>query len=116
MRANGTAHSHGSILLESPTSPTPSTLTTRKFDKAYFEKTGIVRYIGRANESMPMSETDSIDKMKSEITTLKKFQHVGSYQEVAKKYHIVNVMAVHGWLRQLLKMEREKVKASGKEG
>jgi len=112
MKAIGTVHKHGSILLESATPSTPNTLTTRKFDKALFERTGEIKYIGKAKESIQMSETDSIELMKIELTTLKKFQHVGSYQIVARKYHIVNALSVHGWMRRLLQIEREK--ASGK--
>lgn len=84
---------------------------SKKFDVVYYELTGKVRCIGEGGEEMmpTVDQKANAKKMREEITTLEQFEQIGSYTDVAKKYH-VGVSSAHGLMRTLRhnKMREEK--------
>lgn len=100
-------HSKGSVLLESAGKTIPCEMKTQKFDKQHYADTGKVRYLGEGSVSIPTSELENERRMKSEIKTIKDFEKIGSYQTIARLFH-VNVLVARGLMRKLLKSERKK--------
>lgn len=76
-------------------------VTSKKFDVVYYDLTGKIRYIDEEGKTMPtVDQKANAKKLREEITTLEQFEAIGSYADVARKYH-VGFSSAHGLLRSL---------------
>ena len=89
---------------------TASPVTTRVCDVEHYELTGELKYIDEGEVVMPSVDTiENAKRMRAELKTLERFEAVGSYSDVAKKY-LTSKTTSHAHLMHLRHLATEQEK------
>ena len=89
---------------------TASPVTSRVCDVEHYELTGELKYIDEGEVVMPSVDTiENAKRMRADLKTLERFEAVGSYSDVAKKY-LTSKTTSHAHLMHLRHLATEQEK------